>query len=59
MLAIQGKRKTLVKIHRMENGVVCLTEIPPDSGNYFLPLIENGGNVEQFEVLEQEQQRLF
>ena len=51
MLALQGKRKTLVKIHRMENGVVCLTEIPPDSGNYFLPLIENGANVEVFEIV--------
>ena len=59
MLALQGKRKKLVKIHRSENGVVILTEQPPDSGNYFLPLIENGVNVEQFELVEQEQQAIF
>ena len=59
MLALQGKRKTLVKIHRMENGVICLAEIPPESGNYYMPLIENGVNVDVFEILEQEQQSLF
>lgn len=58
MLALQGKRKKLVKVHRMENGVVIMTEQPPDSGMYYLPLIQDGVNVETFEAAE-EQQRLF
>lgn len=59
MLALQGKRKTLVKIHRMERGVVYLTEIPPESGNYYLPLVKDGANVDTFEILRQEQQTIF
>lgn len=55
MLAYQGKHKKLVKVHRMENGVVYLTEEPPGSGMFYLPLVENGKNVEEFEILEQEQ----
>lgn len=51
MLALQGKRKRLVKIHRMEANVVILTEQPPGSGMYYLPLIENGANVEVFEIV--------
>ncbi|MFA7186519.1 MAG: hypothetical protein WC082_16580 [Victivallales bacterium] len=59
MLAYQGKHKKLVKVHRMENGVVYLTEEPPGSGMFYLPLVENGKNVEEFEILEQEQMSLL
>jgi hypothetical protein len=55
VLALRGKRKKLVRIARMENGVVYLTEEPPGSGTYYLPLVENGKNVEEFELLKEEQ----
>ena len=59
MLALQGKRKKLVKIHRMERGIVFLTEIPPESGMFYLPLVQDGANVDTFEILRQEQQTIF
>lgn len=61
MLALQGKRKKLVKICRIENGVVYLTEEPPGSGKYYLPLVQDGRNVEEFKILhdKQEQMNLF
>ena len=55
MLARWGKKKALVKIHRMENGVVYLTEEPPGSGMFYLPLVENGKNVEEFEIVGERQ----
>lgn len=54
-LALYGKRKKLVKIHRIENGVVYLTEEPLGSGMFYLPLVEDGKNVEEFEIVEERQ----
>lgn len=59
MLALRGKGKKLVDIKRIENGVVYLTEEPPGSGIIRLPLVEDGKNVEKFEMLEEEQISLF
>jgi hypothetical protein len=39
----------------MENGVVYLTEEPPGSGMFYLPLVENGKNVEEFEIVGERQ----
>ena len=55
MIALYGKRKKPVKICRMENGVVYLTEEPPGSGSFYLPLVEGGKNVEEFEIVEERQ----
>jgi hypothetical protein len=44
-------RRLFVKICRMENGVVYLTEEPPGSGSFYLPLVEGGKNVEEFEIV--------
>ena len=51
MLARWGRKKALVKIHRMENNVVYLIEEPPGSGSFYLPLVEGGKNVEEFEIV--------
>lgn len=51
MIALRGKRKKPVKICRMENNVVYLTEEPPGSGSFYLPLVEDGKNVEEFEIV--------
>lgn len=59
MLALRGKRKKLVKILRMENGVVYLTEEPLGSGIKRLPLVMDGKNVEEFELLEAQQISMF
>ncbi len=60
MLALWGKRKKLVKIHRMENGIAYLIEEPPGSGSFYLPLVKDGENVEEFEIVEKgtEQEQL-
>lgn len=55
MLARWGKKKALVKIHRMENNVVYLTEEPPGSGMFYLRLVEGGKNVEKFEIVKERQ----
>lgn len=55
MLALRGKQKKLVKITRMEKQMICVTEEPPGSGTMRMPLIENGKNVEKFEILQEEQ----
>ena len=44
-----------VKICRMENNVVYLTEEPPGSGSFYLPLLEDGKNVEEFEIVGERQ----
>ena len=44
-------RRLFVKICRMENNVVYLTEEPPGSGSFYLPLVEDGKNVEEFEIV--------
>lgn len=59
MLALRGKRKKLVRIVRIENGIVYLTEEPPDSGIYRLPLVIDGKNVEEFKIVEEEQLSMF
>ncbi len=43
----------------MENGIIYLTEEPPGSGILKLPLVENGKNVEKFELLEEDQLNMF
>jgi len=59
MLAHWGKGKTLVRIYNMENGIVYCIESPPDSGRYYLPLVEDGRNVEEYEILRHKQLNLF
>lgn len=39
----------------MENNVVYLTEEPPGSGSFYLPLVEGGKNVEEFEIVGERQ----
>jgi hypothetical protein len=39
----------------MENNVVYLTEEPPGSGSFYLPLLEDGKNVEEFEIVGERQ----
>ena len=34
-------------------------EKPPGSGSFYLPLVENGKNVEEFEIVKQEQMSIF
>jgi hypothetical protein len=51
MLARWGRKKALVKIHRMENKVAYLIEEPPGSGSFYLPLVEGGKNLEEFEIV--------
>ena len=35
--------------------MVYLTEEPPGSGSFYLPLVEGGKNVEEFEIVEERQ----
>jgi len=55
VIALRGKHKKPVKIHRMENGAIYLIEEPPGSGMYYLPLVKNGKNVDVFEIVRDEQ----
>lgn len=60
MLAYWGKKRKLVKIQRIENGVVYAYSIVGESeGSWYFPLVENGKNVEKFKLAESEQLSLW
>lgn len=51
MLAYWGKKKKIVKISNMRDGVVySYYGTGKNEGKLFLPLVENGKNVESFEI---------
>ena len=56
MQAYDVTRKRVVNIEREENGVIIAYSLPDDSMNWVFPLIENGKNVEPYEILEEEQE---
>ena len=52
LLAYMGKKKRLIRILSMTDaGAVAQYELADDPGNIYMPLIENGKNVEQFEII--------
>ena len=54
MLAYVGKSKKLVKVLKTtETGAVVLYEPADEPGKIYMPLIENGKNVENFEFMEE------
>lgn len=60
MLAYWGKKRKLIKILRLtETGAVAQYEPVDEPGMIFAPLIENGKNVEEFEIIKNEQLSLF
>ena len=60
MLAYRGKKKRLINILSFtETGAVKQYEPYDQPGNRFMPLVENGKNVEKFEIVENEQMSLF
>ena len=61
MLAYWGKKKELVEIVNIENGVIYAIYYitGKHKGNLCLPLVENGKNVENFEIVENEQLSMF
>ncbi|CAK7083124.1 hypothetical protein [Tissierella sp.] len=59
LLAHMGKKKTLVRILSMtDTGAVTQYELVDEPGNKYMPLIVDGKNVEEFEILG-EQLNLF
>jgi hypothetical protein len=48
MLVLWGKKKKLAKVTRIENGAVYQLEMPPDSGIFYMPLVVDGKNVEEY-----------
>ncbi|WP_034639636.1 hypothetical protein, partial [Desulfofalx alkaliphila] len=60
MLAYRGKRRQLVRILRQTStGAVAQYEPVEEPGNRYMPLIENGKNVERFELVEERQLDIF
>lgn len=60
MLALWGKKKELVNIDHIENGVVySYWRTGKYEGTLVLPLVIKGKNVEQFEILKYEQMKLI
>lgn len=59
MLAYWGKKRNLVKIQRIENGVVYAYSFVQNEGKWFFPLVQDGTNVEEFEIIKNEQLSLF
>lgn len=52
LLAYMGKRKKLVRVlTTTESGAVAQCELVDKPGVVFMPLIEGGKNVEDFEIL--------
>lgn len=52
LLAYMGKKKKLVRILTMtETGAVAQYEFLNEPGNVYIPLIEEGRNVEEFEII--------
>lgn len=60
MLALWGNKRKLVRVEHIENGTVySYYGTGEDEGKLFLPLVENGKNVESFEIVKNEQLSLF
>ena len=59
MQAYDVKRKRIVNVENEENGVIYAYSLIDDPGMWFLPLVENGKNVDPFEIIEHEQIRMF
>ena len=60
MLAYRGSKKKLVNILSFtETGAIKQYEPYDQPGNRFMPLIENGKNVEKFEIIENKQICMF
>lgn len=60
MLAYRGKERQLVRILRQTStGAVAQYEPVNQPGKIYMPLIENGENVEKFELAEGEQLDIF
>ncbi len=60
MLAYWGKKRRLVKIQKIKNGVIYAYSIVGEhEGNWYFPLVEKGRNVEEFELVENEQLSIF
>ncbi|MEW8993088.1 hypothetical protein [Clostridium sp.] len=60
MLAYKGKRKEIVNILSFtETGAVKQYEPVEYPGRRFMPLIENGKNIDKFEIIEDFQLSLF
>ncbi len=63
MQAYDVKRKRIVNVTRVtESGAIAIYTVPSDpkeAGKWYYPLIENGKNVETFEILEHEQISMF
>lgn len=52
ILAFMGKKKRLVRVlATTETGVVVLYEPLDELGNIYMPLIKDGKNVEDFEIV--------
>ena len=58
MQAYDVKRKRIVNVQRMENGVVIAYSLPGEDGSWYFPLIQGGKNVERYELID-EQLTLF
>lgn len=59
MQAYDVKRKRIVNVENEENGVIYAYSLIDDPGMWFLPLVENGKNVEPYEILKTEQMSMF
>ena len=59
MQAYDLNRKRIVNVERSEGNVIIAYSLPEQPGEWYFPLIENGKNVEPFEIIEHEQIRMF
>ena len=55
MQAYDVKLKRIVNIERMEGEAIVAYSLPGKSEIWYFPLIENGKNVEPYELLKHEQ----
>jgi hypothetical protein len=59
MQAYDVTRKRIVNVEREKNGVIIAYSLVEDPGMWFLPLVEDGKNVEPYEIMENEQIGMF
>lgn len=59
MQAYDVKRKRVVNVGREENGVIFSYSPVNEPGNWYLPLIEDGKNVETFLIVDGKGERFF
>jgi hypothetical protein len=57
MLVLWGKRKKFAKVTRIENGIVYQLEMPPDSGIFYMPLVTDGKNVEEYTEVDDDRRK--